>query len=275
MTTDATEESRKVWEAVAPGWERHRAVVFEQMREVSERLVDATGARDGDTILELTAGPGETGMMLAERIPGARVIISDFAPGMVEAAKRGVEARGLTNVECRVIDAQAIDLPDASVDAVMSRYGLMLVPDTKAAAAEIRRVLRPGGRLAYAVWGPLQSNPWMMMFGAAMMQRGHFQPPEGGNLFPLTTEDENREILSSAGFETIDVEVVDAMMPYPDASTYFDVSASVAGPLALIASSLPPEEIAELKALLEQYTTSFRTDDGLRMPSQTIVVRAS
>jgi SAM-dependent methyltransferase len=275
LSTNPTEESRKLWNAIAPGWERHRAQAFEQQRGVSERLIKAMDAREGDTILELTAGPGETGLLLAEQTPGARVIISDFAPRMVQAASNAAKARKLTNVEVRQIDAQSIDLPDQSVQGVMSRYGLMLVPDYKAAFGEIRRVLAPGRSLAYGVWGPLPANPWMMLFGAVFMQRGHWAPPEGGAVFPLTTEDENREVTRMAGFDNVEIEVMEGPMRFKSVDHYWEVNSNLAGPLAVIAQNLPQDEIDAMRSLIDEYSSAFKTDSGVSFPSQSIVVRAS
>ena len=146
---DPSEASRRHWDAVAPAWEAYRDRLFESVRSVSEWLVDEVDPQPGQTVLELTAGPGETGFLIAPRLgPTGRLISSDFVPAMVEAAQRGATERGLANVECRVLDAQQIDLPDSSVDRVLSRFGLMLVPEQERALAEIRRVLRPEGRCA-------------------------------------------------------------------------------------------------------------------------------
>jgi SAM-dependent methyltransferase len=213
--------------------------------------------------------------LLAERTPGAHVIVSDFAPRMVQAAATGAEARKLTNVECRQIEAQSIDLADASVQGVMSRYGLMLVPDYKGAFSEIRRVLVPGRSLAYAVWGPLPANPWMMLFGAVFIQRGHFTPPEGGAMFPMTTEEENRAVVTQAGFDEVEIEIVETPMKFESIDRYWEVNSSLAGPLALIAKSLPKEEIDAMRSSLDEWSAAFKTDSGLSFPSQTIVVRAA
>ncbi len=272
---EATEEVRRVWETIAPGWVRHRDFAFEQQRVVSERLIEAMEARDGDTILELTSGPGETGLLLAERSPGTKVIVSDFAPSMVKAAASAASSRKLTNVECREMDAQRIDLPDSSVQGVMSRYGLMLVPDWNAALAETRRVLSPGRSLSYAVWGPLDQNAWMMLFGAAMMQRGHFTAPEGGGFFPFTTPDENRDAVLRAGYEQIDVEVLYNPMKFESMDQYWDVSTSLSGPLALIARDLPKEELEEVRSVVEGFAAPFKTEFGFSLPAQTVFVKAS
>lgn len=127
---DPTQFAVATGNALAAAWEQHREWLFESFRHVSEWLVDEIRPEPGDTVLELTAGPGETGFLAAERLgPGGRLISTDVAPAIVEAARRGAQARGLDNVECRVIDAGQIELPDASVDAVISRFGLMLLPN--------------------------------------------------------------------------------------------------------------------------------------------------
>ena len=275
MTDDATQESLRIWNALAPGYEKHRVLMNEIERPVTERMFEAVAPQDGDTILELTAGPGESGLTLAERNPRSTVIISDFAPSMVEVAARAAKDRGLTNVECRVIDAQAIDLPDASVDGVMSRYGLMLVPDIPKALAEIRRVLKPSRVLAYVVWGPLAANAWMMMMGATLMQRGHFTPPPGGGFFPLTTEDENRSVTAAAGFKTVDVDVIDHPHSHENFDSYWQLSTECSGPLVEIVKNLSDEERQAVRAQVEEYSAAFRSDGGYEFPSQRILVRAS
>ena len=91
---------------------------------------------------------------------------------MVEAARRNGEARGLGNVEYRVLDAERMDLDDDSVDGVLSPWGYMLMADPAAALSETRRVLRDGGTLAFAVWQTPDRNPWAAVPGMTLVQRG-------------------------------------------------------------------------------------------------------
>ena len=108
------------------------------------------------------------------------VISTDFAPAMVEAAQRLSTRLGVTGIEHRVVDAENIDLPDASVDGVLCRWGLMLFGDPVRALAEIRRVLRPGGRFACSVWATADANPWASVAGRAMAEAGVMPPPAPG-----------------------------------------------------------------------------------------------
>src|SRR5262249_60793355 len=121
---------------------------------------------------------------------------------MVDAARRGARARGLGNVEFRVMDAQALELPDSSVDAVLSRFGVMLVPEPARVVREARRALRDGGRLAYAGWGPPDRNPWLTLFVGAFLQTGN-APPGGDPIGPsgvcsLANPDAQRQNLAPA-----------------------------------------------------------------------------
>ncbi len=148
------------------------------------------------------------------------------------------------------MDAQAIDLADGSVDGVMSRYGLILVPDRKAAFAEIRRVLRPGGALPPA-------------------------EAQDDGVMPLATGDENRVLLSEAGFREIHVEVMDLPHRYTDFDHYWDVSSTIAGSLALTIACLGGEHVVAIKTALRDAVAPFRSGKHLVFPSRTILVRAS
>jgi len=269
---DETNESLRIWDGVAEGWEKYRDFINAAESLITERLLDGLDARDGDAVLELTAGPGSVGLLLAERRPNVRVLITDFAPHMVEAAERGAKERGLTNVECRQMDAQAIDLPESSVDGVFSRYGLMIPPDRAKTFSEIRRVLKPGRSLAYAVWGPIEANAWMMLMGAVLMQRGHFTPDPGG--MPLATEDANREVLGTAGFTEVQTEVLDAPMTYESFGQYWEVNGSVGGPVAEIIRNLPADERNAVRSAVEEFSAPFLSDAGLALPASRVFVRA-
>ena len=172
-------------------WERERAAVSRAAACVTPWLTGHAELRPAQTVLELACGTGETGMRAAAIVgPGGRVIETDQAPAMVEAALRSAADLGLDNVEARVMDAERLELPDASVDAVVCRWGLMLMADPAACLAEVLRVLRPGGRLAAVVWGAPEDNPWPAVVLGVLIEEGLIQPsgPESGpGIFALAT----------------------------------------------------------------------------------------
>jgi ubiquinone/menaquinone biosynthesis C-methylase UbiE len=273
---EATGDSQ---ERLAAAWERHRKGVFERHRRVSEWLVDQVDPRPGHLILELAAGPGETGFLAAERIgPEGKLISTDIVPRMVEAARRGAEARGLANVETRVMDAQEIDLPDAAVDGVLCRFGLMVMPQPDRALSEVRRVLRSGGRLAYAVFGPPEKNPWMTLLVRAVGEVGHQLPGDllgpGGQFFSLATAERNRTLLHKAGFSDVTVEELADVRRYDDFDAYWDLHSQITGPVALLISSLSADEAETLRAALKPMLAPFQIGTGYEIPSLVVMVAA-
>jgi ubiquinone/menaquinone biosynthesis C-methylase UbiE len=265
---------------LAAAWERYREEVFTKTREVSDWIVEHVDAKPGQTILEVAAGPGETGFLAAERVgPDGRLISTDFSQGMVDAARRGAEARGLQNVECRPMDAQQLDLPDASVDGVISRFGVMLLPEPHRAVAEFRRVLRPGGRLAYGVWGPPDRNPWLVLLVGAVLSQG--LAPQGGNPFgpggpfSLATPESNRELLEAGGFSDLHVEEIDGAMHFETSDDYWDMQTAIAGPLATLLASISDEQRDAIRAGLEPTLEPYRSDKGLALPWAAVGVSAT
>jgi ubiquinone/menaquinone biosynthesis C-methylase UbiE len=278
-SNDPTQQAAQWSDRLSAAWERYREKLFEGPRPVSDWLVDRLDPQPGQTILELAAGPGETGFLVAERLgPDGRLISTDLGPGMVAAAERGVEARGLENVECRVMDAQAIDLPDASVDGVLCRFGVMLMPEPARAVAGVRRVLRPGGRFAYAVWGAPPDNPWLMAFGAAVLQSG-FVPPgsptDPGGPFSLAAADANRALCDAAGFTDVVVEDIDGLMRFDSFDEYWELQSQVSGPLALLVSGLGADDVARIQDALRPMLEPFQTDDSLAIPLRAVGVLAT
>jgi SAM-dependent methyltransferase len=118
------QRSYELWQQMAARWERGREVLWETTRPVSEWLIERLSPQPGQTILELAAGAGETGFLAAGRLGDqGRLISSDFAPRMVETAKRVADELGITNAEFRVLDAERLELEDASVDALLAEAG--------------------------------------------------------------------------------------------------------------------------------------------------------
>jgi ubiquinone/menaquinone biosynthesis C-methylase UbiE len=273
------EDARHAWESVAPSLERLRDRMFESNRAVSEWLVERLDPHDSDVILELTAGPGETGFLAAERVgPKGRLVCTDHAPAMVEVARRGAAARGLDNVAFEVVDAQRIDLAARSVDGVLSRFGLMLMPDPVQAFTEIRRVLRPGRRLAYAVFGPPERNVWIGLLLGALIQNGHPVPGDPfapGGFVSLAAAGRNRALLSEVGFEDITVTEVGGVVRFADVDDYWTVQTSVAGPVAEKVATMSDEEIEAVRSTIELEMALYRDEDGYALPSVATVVTAA
>src|SRR3954468_20514077 len=181
VSNDLAAGLHAMWAAVAAGWGEHADYVDARSTILTERMLERAALRPGERVLELACGAGGLGMAAAERVaPEGEVVLSDVAAEMTAIAARRADDRGLANVTTRELDLERIAEPDASYDAVLCREGLMFALEPARAVAEIRRVLRPEGRFAVAVWGPRERNPWLgLVMDAVSAEIGMPVPPPG------------------------------------------------------------------------------------------------
>jgi SAM-dependent methyltransferase len=270
--------SREVWEAMAPGWGKWAAEMEFANAPVRAWLLRELDPRPGDRVLELSAGAGETGFEIAHRLgDDGRLISSDFASEMVDVAQRRGNELSLRNVEYRVIDAERIELPDDSVDGVVCRYGYMLVADPARAFAETRRVLRPGGRLALAVWSSAEENPWASIAGRLLVERGQLPPPEPGapGIFALADEEQLRMLLGAEGFTSVRVEKVPITFRFPSVDEYVAWATNTAGALAMVLRAFDESQRAAFAVDLDQHFASFAAEGEYRFPGVALCAGAS
>jgi SAM-dependent methyltransferase len=219
----------------------------------------------GDLVLELAAGPGETGFKVLPRIqPGGELISTDGAPEMVEAARRRAAELELTDVRFGVENAAALSLTDGSVDRVLCRFGIMLVPDMEAVAAEIARVLRPGGTAVLAVWASTSVNPWMTAPGKAAIALGYMEPPDQDvpGPFRLSDPERLRAVIASGGLAIEAVEDVSVEWVAASLDEWWETTRDTSRMLTQLTDRLTPDEIEELRSRAELNLAEFVQDDG-------------
>ena len=270
------QQSLEGWGRVAPGWEDRRQWLTDSTRLVNAWLADKVDPQPGQTILEIGAGAGDLGLQIAERVAGGRVISSDFAPEMVEVARRQGEARGVSNVDYRVLDAERMELGDDEVDGVVCRLAYMVMADPAAALRETRRVLRSGGALAFAVWRTAERNPWQAVPGMTLVQRGHLPPPVPGapGIFALGEPGRIRELVTGAGFGEPELEEIAFEFRYPDFEDLWDAILHLS-PLGHVVDELPDEEREATRAAIMRNMASYRGEDGsYAAPAATWAARA-
>jgi SAM-dependent methyltransferase len=262
-----TERARlsEQWEQAAGGWGEAADRIREFGMPASTWLIDHLDLQPGERVLELAAGPGDTGFMAAELIqPGGVLISSDGAEAMLAVARERAESLGIANVEFKQLELEWIDLPTASVDAVLCRWGIMLIVDPEAAAHEIRRVLRPGGRLALAVWDTPEANPWATTPGRALIKLGHSEPPdpEAPGMFALAAPGKLQELLESAGFGEVMIDAVELPRDHESIDDYLADTKNLSGVFARALEQLTDEQREEVERTVTALAEPYTHDDG-------------
>lgn len=247
------------WGAIASDYER----AFEGL--TSQLAADVLGLLDlrrGEKVLDVAAGTGAFSLLAARA--GAEVLATDFAPGMVARLRERIAERRLSGISARVMDGQALMLPDASFDACVSILGLIFFPDIGQGLWEMRRVLRPGGRAAIAVWNDARNLRLMtLMIQSIRKVVPEFHPPEGAPVWArLAGADAVRAALEGAGFREVETTTSVRQLRIDSPETFWSSFTSSAPPLAYLFQQLGPERT---EAVGREYIESLRaaSPDGI------------
>jgi SAM-dependent methyltransferase len=265
----ARQQSRAAWGAVASGWYAQREGIWKASRPVTEWMVRRLDPKPGDTVLELAAGLADTGLMAARLVgESGRVIVTDFTPEMVAAARRRAEELGVQNAEFRVLDAERMDLATDSVDGVLCRWAYMLMIDPSSAFAETRRVLRPGGRLAFSVWAARERNPALSLVGGVLESQGHITPDPGApSAFAMADPGRIRKLVVGGGFAEPEIEEVAFRWPFADQDAYWRYLTETAASASPVLRALAPEAQNKVREQVYEAARPYRSGEGYDFPA--------
>ena len=279
-TSDQRQESRARWAAAARGWGVRADEVRRWSMPVSTWMVDAIAPQPGYRVLELAAGPGDTGFLAAELIrPGGELITSDFVPEMLTVAQERAKAMGIDNARFKQIDAEtSIDIEAASLDAVLCRWGFMLMAEPVIALQETRRVLKQGGRLALAAWADPDDNPWSAIPARELIRRGLEERPEPGapGQFTWAPEGTIAERLEEAGFVDYEVGAVDFEYAFGSLEDWWASTRDLSMRFAAAEAAMDAATKAEIQAAVGEAAAPFTAADGsIALPARTWVAVAT
>lgn len=228
------------------------AVVGVTLQIVGELLAEATDVRAGERVIDIAAGNGNATLAAARRF--ARVTSTDYVPALLEKGRARAAADGLA-IDFREADAEALPFPDASFDVALSTFGVMFAPDQARAAAEMRRVVRPGGRIGMANWTPEG------FIGQLFKTVGKHMPPPAGLASPLLwgNEDHVRQLFSA---DALQARITRKMFNFRYASPthWVHVFRDYYGPLNRAFAALAPTAAEALEqdllALIDRFNTA-------------------
>lgn len=199
------ERIRAEWTARGPWWDHRADDIADVAAKLNAPLVEAADLAPGLDVLDLASGAGEPAIQIAGIVgPEGSVTATDLVPEMLAGAERRAGAAGATNMRFEIADMEALPFADATFDRVTCRFGIMFPPDSGAALAETLRVLKPGGRAAWLVWGPRENTNMFTVIAAA--DEEVFGPSSGADLetpFKFGEEGKLASLAEAAGFRDV------------------------------------------------------------------------
>jgi SAM-dependent methyltransferase len=250
--------------------ERH-----ERMRvRLTERLLAAARIQDGENVLDVGCGCGDVTMLAARAAGAGHALGADLSRIQVAEARR-LAAAGVTNARFEVVDAQVHPFPAGAFDVLLSNFGVMFFDDPAAAFGNLRRALRPGGRLAFLCWRTRDENSFFTIgFAGAAAELGLREMPGPGAAFSLADTGRVTALLGDAGFGGIEFAKADEPMligrDVDDVLEYERASPTAGEVLA----GLSPAQAAELTGHVRNHLAAYASPDGLTMPGAAWLVTA-
>jgi SAM-dependent methyltransferase len=252
------------WNAVSEGYEK---IVGPLTAQSAEATLDAAGVTPGCKVLDVCTGHGVLALAASKR--AAKVCAVDIAEAMIAAARRNAPA-----AECLQSDAQDLPYADNTFDAVICGYGISHIPEANRALAEMRRVLRPGGRVAISVWErPSPNNGFGLVMGA-IREHGRFDVPlpQGPDFFQFGDQEGLKAALAQTDFIDINTALIPLVFPLEFATGFVD--AVLKGTMRARALLMAQDEavLSTIRTAVAQAVSRlFRSEDGFRVPMPAIV----
>ena len=266
--------TREQWQHAAEAWDRWTPTLRAWLGPATDVMLDLAGIAPGQRVLDVAAGAGEPALSAAERVgPSGYVLATDISSNILAFAAQAARERGLNHVETRVMDGENLELEDRSFDAVLSRVGLIYFPDQQRALSEMRRVLKPGGRVVAAVYTTPENNRFFSIPVGIIRRRAQLPPPLPGQPgpFSLGAPGVLEQAFRQAGFDGVETRVVPSPLRLRSAAECVRFERESFGALHQMLAGLSEADRAAAWDEIEAELRQFEGPNGFEGPCELVV----
>lgn len=265
------------WQRAAHGWNQWIPTINAWLNGATELMLDQAEVTGGSRVIDIAAGDGGQSVAAAARVGSSgEVLATDIAPEFVKLAKASASEMGLSQLRAEVMDAEALTVPNDRYDAAISRLGLMYLPDLQKSLAEIKRVLRPGGRVSAIVFTTPQKTPFFSIPVKLIREkRGLPSPPPGQpGPFSLGAPGFLAGQYEAAGFKDVQEQTIQSPLRFASAKECVQWRREASGTMQQMLNGLDDGAKEQMWEKIEQALRQFETPQGFESPCEILVCAA-
>jgi ubiquinone/menaquinone biosynthesis C-methylase UbiE len=270
------EQQRESWNKFSIGWKKWDSVTMNFLQPMGDELVRILKLKENDHVLDVASGTGEPGLTIATRVKNGKVVLTDLSEDMLQIATENAAKRQITNIDIVRCDVCSLPFRDYTFDAISCRFGFMFFPDLLIAAKEMLRVLKPGGKLATAVWNVPEKNYWVTAVMGPINRNLELPPPlpDSPSLFRCAKDGMMIELLAAAGFKNIAVEVVPGKMTAQTIDLYWQMMNEIAAPVVSALNKADPATKEKIKSEVYNTVSERYPDGNIEIDSSALIIYA-
>src|SRR3984893_8434063 len=270
------EEIMKRWKSSAPFWEKHRDIIRGMFVPITQALIKDAGIGSEDSVLDVATGPGEPALSVAALAgSNGKVVGIDPIQGMVAAARSEAERLGLKNAKFEVAFADDLPFSAGTFDAVISRFGVMFFPSPLDGVRELLRVLKPGRKLALAVWHFAERNPFHYALSRFIDRYVDSPPlaPDALDAFRFARPGKLKDVLAEAGAMDAFERLLQFRIQAPvSVENFWTLRQEMSDKLRERMGMLSKQQASEVKSEMLEALSEYSTGEGMSFPAEVLIV---
>ncbi len=248
--TQIREQQKEIWNRFSPGWKKWDDLTMNFLKPLGVEIIRLIKPKDVDVVLDVASGTGEPGLTIATKLKGGIVVVTDLSEGMLDVARENAASRGIKNLEFAACDVSELPFPDNSFDSISCRLGFMFFPDMSLAAKEMVRVLKPGGKIAVAVWNVPEQNFWATAVLNIIKNNIILPQPMPGapGLFRCAASGMIADLFKQAGLKNISETETSGKLKTGSAEVYWSFMSEVVAPVVAALSKADDATKAKVRS---------------------------
>jgi ubiquinone/menaquinone biosynthesis C-methylase UbiE len=278
MTVNKNEiinQQRESWNNFSAGWKKWDSTTMQFLKPFGDEIIQRLALQSNFNVLDVASGTGEPGLSIAEIVNEGKVIGIDLSEKMLKTAQEHAVARTINNYHTQTSDVSELPFSDQSFDAISCRMGFMFFPDIEATLKEMRRVLKPGSRLAASVWVKPENNFWITVAMGTISQALDLPPPpaDAPSMFRCAAPDFMTAHFEKAGFKNISATELNSALSM-DPETYWEMTTEVAAPIVAAMNNADDETKQKIKDEVFRKIDEKFPDGNINMQATALIISA-